>query len=105
MKIKIFFLLFSTLVSMSCSSGTDGILPWRWVFVHGKNLNRPADVREINRIAATAAEHGLNGMVLSAGFDRLDLQSEKYFEGLTEVLGQPAAGHGDSDTHVQCLLV
>lgn len=47
--------------------------PHRWVFV-SRSLRSDGDVAEIERIVRTASEHGLNGMVLSAGLDRLDLQ-------------------------------
>jgi len=59
-------------------------LPWRWVFV-AKNLSRDEHVEQIDRIVQTAAEHGLNGMVLSAGLDTLDLKRPDYFERLERV--------------------
>ena len=58
--------------------------PYHWVFV-SRSLHRDSDVADIERIAETASAHGLNGMVLSAGFDRLDLQPDHYFERLEKV--------------------
>lgn len=85
MKIKILILLQLILFGLvGCSSGTE-VLPWRWVFVESGNLGRPAEVQKIKKIVTTAAKHGLNGMVLTAGFDRLDQQDEDYFKGLEEV--------------------
>jgi hypothetical protein len=51
--------------------------PYRWVFVI-RSLRSDRDVDEIREIAKTAAEHGLNGMVLSSGLDRLELQPPEY---------------------------
>jgi len=44
--------------------------PDRWVFV-SKSLTQDAHIEEIRSIATTAAEHGLNGMLLSGGLDGL----------------------------------
>lgn len=61
-----------------------GPLPLRWVFVY-RNLQQDSHVEEIGRIADTAARHGLNGLVLSAGLDRLTAQGESYRRRLREV--------------------
>ena len=37
------------------------------------------------RTECTASEHGLNGLVLSAGLDKLDLQRKDYFARLRQV--------------------
>ncbi|MBI5817646.1 MAG: hypothetical protein HZA88_01570 [Verrucomicrobia bacterium] len=58
--------------------------PERWVYA-SHNLSRDSDVEEIRRIVETAAEHGLNGMVLTGGFDTIDLQKPAYFRRLDEV--------------------
>ena len=58
--------------------------PHRWVFV-SRSLRSDGDVTEIERIVKTGAEHGLNGMVLSAGIDRLDRQPPDYLERLRKV--------------------
>ncbi|UCG57077.1 MAG: hypothetical protein JSU70_19705 [Phycisphaerales bacterium] len=69
-------------LSNSPSLGND--LPYRWVYVSRK-LQKDSDVRDITRIVRTASEHGLNGMVLAAGLDRLDLQRADYFKRLEQV--------------------
>ncbi len=56
----------------------------RWVYV-SRSLNRDSDIVDIKSIVKTAAESGLNGMVLSAGLDRLDHQSQGYFARLEQV--------------------
>ena len=57
---------------------------YRWVYV-SRSLRRESDVADIKGIVKTASEHGLNGMVLSAGLDRLDRQPRDYFERLEQV--------------------
>ena len=64
--------------------GGTKVLPLRWVYV-SRGLRRDQDVADIRSIVTTAAAHGLNGMVLSAGLDRLDLQSPDYFKRLEAV--------------------
>ena len=58
--------------------------PHRWVYV-SRSLRSDGDVVDIKQIAKTASESGLNGMVLSAGLDRLDRQSPDYFVRLEKV--------------------
>jgi len=61
-----------------------GQYPYRWVYV-SKSLNRDSDVVDIKNIVKTASESRLNGMVLSAGLDRLDGRSPAYFQRLKQV--------------------
>jgi hypothetical protein len=58
--------------------------PYRWVFVI-RNLQTDADVADIRQIARTASEHGLNGLVLSGGLDRLEKQPPSYIARLKQV--------------------
>jgi hypothetical protein len=58
--------------------------PYRWVFVMG-GLRSDAEVNQIREIARTASQHGLNGMVLSAGLDKLELQPADYVERVRKV--------------------
>jgi hypothetical protein len=58
--------------------------PYRWVFVI-RNLQTDADVAEIRDIARVASEHGLNGLVLSGGLDRLEKQPPAYIARLKQV--------------------
>ncbi len=58
--------------------------PHRWVFV-SRSLRSDGDVAQIERIVKTGAEHGLNGMVLSAGLDRLDRQPPEYLDRLRKI--------------------
>jgi len=74
------------LVALTAGPATTGgkVYPLRWVYV-SRSLRQAEHVEEIRGIVRTAAEHGLNGMVLSAGLDRLDLQPPEYFERLEAV--------------------
>jgi len=56
----------------------------RWVFV-SRSLRSERDITEIEQIVRTGSEHGLNGMVLSAGLDRLDMQRPDYLERLGRI--------------------
>ena len=56
----------------------------RWVYV-SRGLHKDQDVEDIRGIVNTAAQHGLNGMVLAAGLDRLDRQPARYLERLESV--------------------
>ncbi|MCX5644626.1 MAG: hypothetical protein NTZ17_08055 [Phycisphaerae bacterium] len=58
--------------------------PYRWVFV-SSSLRSDKNVADIERIVQMASEHGLNGMVLSAGLDRLDKQPPAFLERLAKV--------------------
>jgi hypothetical protein len=61
------------------------MLQRRWFFCFGYGRNRQ-DVDEIKSLVRTAADHGLNGMVLSSfGLDGITLWSEKDFALLREV--------------------
>ena len=73
-----------TLVILPASAGWGKTYPHRWVFV-SRSLRLDQDVTDIERIVRTGAEHGINGMVLSAGLDRLDRQPDDYFERLAKI--------------------
>ncbi len=68
-------------VSIPPTLGEPKVYPERWVYV-STGLASDEEVARVEVIARTAAEHGLNGMLLSAGFDTLDLKSPDYFRRL-----------------------
>jgi len=72
------------LVTLLGSLCQGKVLEHRWVYV-SRSLNRDGDIVDIKSIARTAAESGLNGMVLAAGLDRLDRQNQGYFSRLQQV--------------------
>ena len=75
------FILLLTSLSVPCE-GKD--YPYRWVYI-SRSLRADSDVGDINSIVKTASEHGMNGMVLAAGLDRLNLQRADYFRRLEQV--------------------
>ncbi len=60
------------------------LYPYRWVRV-GTGLREDKDVETLKKVAETASRHGLNGILLSAGLDMLDLQSSDYHRRLKQV--------------------
>jgi hypothetical protein len=58
--------------------------PDRWVFV-SHSPRSDEEVATIERIVQTGSEHGFNGMVLSAGLDRLEQQSPAFLQRLAKV--------------------
>jgi hypothetical protein len=56
----------------------------RWVYVP-TGLASDEELERVQDIARTAAAHGLNGMLLSAGFDQLDLKPQDYLDRLTSL--------------------
>ena len=77
------------LAGITAVSGSE--YPCRWVYV-SRGLHKDQDVADIRGIVKTAAEHGLNGMVLAAGLDRLDRQPAAYRQRL-EAVKQVCAEH------------
>jgi len=57
----------------------------RFVWVFGWGLGRDEDVPQIVSVLETAAKHGYNGAVLSAGLDSLCKREEAYFRRLEEI--------------------
>lgn len=78
--------LFILLVGLSTQSvwAQGMVYPYRWVFV-ARSLRADRDVEEIREIARVASEHGLNGLVLSSGLDRLQLQPPDFVERVKKV--------------------
>lgn len=70
--------------STGAASAAGRVYPYRWVYV-SRNLSRDSDVEDIRRIAATASEHGLNGMVLAASLDTISLRPPEHLRRLDEV--------------------
>ena len=62
------------------------VYPYRWIYVHGKSLENTDQVELIRSLAETAREHGLNGIVLDAYFDRLDLEPPYNYKNLRTIL-------------------
>jgi len=56
----------------------------RWVYV-STDLDSDQELARVEGLARTAGEHGLNGMLLSAGFDSLDLKSPEFLARLARL--------------------
>ncbi len=72
------------LLALLHSAGAAAEYPCRWVYV-SNGLRRDTDVAHVQKVIRTASEHGLSGMVLSAGLDRLDRQPPEYFQNLETI--------------------
>ncbi|HEY1337431.1 MAG TPA: hypothetical protein VGF59_07970 [Bryobacteraceae bacterium] len=62
----------------------DKALPLRWVYI-SRGLRSDQDVEDIRKIARTASENGLNGVLLASGLDSIDLKPPDYFTRLDQV--------------------
>jgi hypothetical protein len=60
------------------------VYPDRWFYV-STGLASAEELSRIEGLVRTASEHGLNGMLLSAGFDELDLKPAEFLERLTRL--------------------
>ncbi len=56
----------------------------RWVYV-STGLDGDQELARVEGIARTASEHGINGILLSAGFDSMDLKSPESLSRLTRL--------------------
>jgi hypothetical protein len=61
--------------------GQPRVYPDRWVYV-STGLESDQELAKVEGIAKTSSEHGLTGMLLSAGFDSLDLKDADYLRRL-----------------------
>jgi hypothetical protein len=77
-------LMLTFLLSLPAAPCRAKDYPYRWVYV-SRSLRVDSDVADIEGIVKTASKHGLNGMVLAAGLDRLDRQPPDYFTRLEQV--------------------
>ena len=82
--VRIFRSLLPVCLLLAAGLASAKVYPYRWVFVMAQ-LRSDAEVERIRDIARTASAHGLNGLVLSAGLDRLEKQSPEYIERVKKV--------------------
>ena len=73
------------LVLVAASPATAAPYPDRFVWIFGWSLSKDSDVPEITQILESAALHGINGVVLSAGLDSLSHRSHDFFRHLDEI--------------------
>src|SRR5690242_105563 len=77
-------IVFVTLLLAALALPAAKVFPLRWVYI-SRGLRSDKDVEEIRQLAKTASEHGLNGIVLAARMDSIDLQPPEYLPRLREV--------------------
>jgi hypothetical protein len=77
----IFTVFAGSIINSTLAEGEAKVYPDRWVYV-SRGLS---DVDAIREIVKTASEHGLNGMVLSAGLDNLSHRPPEYLNRLTKI--------------------
>ncbi|HET7840400.1 MAG TPA: hypothetical protein VFM21_02280, partial [Terriglobia bacterium] len=80
-KIQIGIVLISLAALSALASSSPKVYPDRWVYV-STGLQSDEELARIESIARTASEHGLNGILFSAGFDSLDLKGPDFLRRL-----------------------
>jgi len=85
MRRSLFFLLLVFAFQSTSACGQAKQYPYRFVYVHGKPLENVDQVELIEKLARTASEHGLNGLILDAFFDRLLLEPPYNFKNLKKI--------------------
>ena len=92
---KLFSLLILTAMAAAACAVAEAqqkkIYPDRWVYV-SRSFQSGQDVEDVREIARTAAEHGLNGIVLT-GMDRISLYSPEQLARLSQVKEIADANH------------
>ena len=68
------------------SAQKSTVLPLRWVRISSQ-LRTDEDVEKIRRLARIAGDNGLNGVLLAAGLDSIDLKGPDYMTRLEAVKG------------------
>ncbi|NLB96733.1 MAG: hypothetical protein GX785_13615 [Armatimonadetes bacterium] len=77
-------ILFAALAALACREMGAAPLPQRWVYA-SNSLGSDEQVAQLEQIINTAADHGLNGLLLSAGFDSLGRKQPDYFPRLERI--------------------
>jgi hypothetical protein len=81
---RIVKIVLALVVLLQAGWAAGKVYPYRWIFVT-RNLRSDGEVEQIRALLRTAAAHGINGMVLSAGLDRLERQPPDYIERVRKV--------------------
>ncbi len=75
-------LLLSALV-LACGK-QEAKFPYRWVYA-SSGLRDQDQLNDVKQVVLTAAEHGVNGILLSAGIDAIELRDQSYLDNLKEL--------------------
>ena len=89
MRLSYFVLLFGTLLTFvlaqpSCADDAPGTLGYRWFYIE-QGTKSQAAVERLKTLVDTAADHGLNGIVLQASWDNILNWPDDRFVHLQEV--------------------
>jgi len=84
MKRALTFILCCCAASTAVMLGQSRSFRDRWVYV-STDLDSEQELVRVEGIARTASEHGINGILLSAGFDSMDLKSPESLARLTRL--------------------
>jgi len=84
MKIMLAIILICLAALTAVVWGESRLYRDRWVYV-STDLDSDQELERAEGIARTAGEHGLNGMLLSAGFDSMDLKSPEFLARLARL--------------------
>ena len=81
-------LLLAAFLALGLNAGYAGEkdYPYKFVYVHGKPLENMEQVELIRKLAKTAREHGLNGLILDAFFDRITREPPYDYKNLREIV-------------------
>ncbi|MBW7996476.1 MAG: hypothetical protein FVQ81_07915 [Candidatus Glassbacteria bacterium] len=86
MKSSLTFLL-TLLIVASCANNPQtgkNVLPYRWTYMSNR-MRDDDDIDQFRRIADTCAAHGVNGILLSAGFGSIDTRDQDGINRLEKV--------------------
>ena len=76
MKRTLIFILGCFVALTAVMPGAPQVYRDRWVYVITR-LGTDQELAQVEGIARTASEHGMNGMLLAAGFDQMDWKSSE----------------------------
>jgi len=71
-------------LEVAAAFGQSKVYPDRWVML-GSDLGSDQELARIEGLARMGREHGINGILFSAGFDTMDLKTPEFFRRLTRL--------------------
>ena len=71
-------------LEVAAAFGQSKVYPDRWVML-GSDLGSDQELARIEGLARMGSEHGINGILFSAGFDTMDLKTPEFFRRLTRL--------------------
>ena len=87
-------------LALGSTAAARKVYPYRWVRI-GADLRTDQGLEKVRSVVETAAQHGLNGILLSAGLDSMDLQPPDFLRRLQQLKQYCDARHVDI---VPCIM-